>query len=134
MSTKTKESCGGGFRFPGCEDWIHRDFEVPTPSPGLQFGPVTGFGTGTTNDGVGPVYLPPAPTGSIDELATPKPVTSTQETVGGAFSGMARVRDSVLSVLSPSGNPSPAAVAVASLLPLGLVALGAWWIYKRLSR
>ena len=99
-----------------------------------QFGPVTGFGTGTGTDGVGPVYVPPSSTGSMDELATPYTIPTTTDPVGGSFAGLARVRNALLSVLSPNGNPSPTAVAAASLLPLGLVALGAWWIYKKTRR
>jgi hypothetical protein len=134
VSKKTKDSCSGGFRFPGCEDWRPINPEVQPDGPALQFGPVTGFGTGISNDGVGPVYVPPPATGSMDDYSYPTAVETSGGGIGGPFARLARVRTALLSVLSPTGNPSPATVAAASLLPLGLVALGAWWIYKRLSR
>jgi hypothetical protein len=71
-------SCNG-FHYPGCEDWRPLNQPKDPVSTSPQFGPVTGFGTGTNLEGVGPVYVPPVVTPDVTvPIGDPVPVTTAE--------------------------------------------------------
>jgi hypothetical protein len=118
-------SCAG-FYYPGCEQWRPRDFEVPTQT--VQFGPVTGFGTGMSTDGVGPVYVAPS---EVISTAAPNPGLPIQDR--SIFDLVWSFPKEFARFVTPeSAGPWRAIAGI--ILPGGLILLLALWAFRKIRR